>query len=351
MSATTDISRATVNTISLHWGDMPAEQRAENIKSLCYIKELAGRTNTNISRWRVGAIFTVEGTANLVSSPNEINRRFFEKKVNLSDEDVEVPELSPNFFESVQSTMRNAHVDKINTAEHEYDSAVRRLNENTYAHERLLQNMIKAKDLVRRLKAPLDSANMVLLKSDLQQALLEGFYGDMLMTRDGTIWLVTAEIVIVLRNRAAAQDLSVNLGKMVVGFNMSSGLIKVVPYKNNRTTSCGDDVGWYHPHVHKKGKPCWGDALPQATTAMSEWRPLQMLRLLHSVLTNYNPDNPYFHLDRISNDLLSMKMELPTPDVSPPHIERDRLVEAGMELPLANARTYVVAISMEVAEE
>jgi hypothetical protein len=65
----------------------------------------------------------------------------------------------------------------------------------------------------------------------------------------------------------------------------------VIPYKNNIRS-----FDYFHPHVDRYGSICWGDALSQVTQWISIGKLSDTLKMLYSLLFNYNDRNPYISI-------------------------------------------------------
>jgi hypothetical protein len=135
---------------------------------------------------------------------------------------------------------------------------------------------------------------------ELNDVLQEGSWiNPVLEKADGTTYLylnTRKDVVVIYKNKKAGIDLEINLGQFGVKMDLNSFQVWVIPYKNNRSVDRWGDGVFYHPHVDQGGSICWGDAREKVTAWRSTMAIGNILKMLYSLLFNYNDGNPYVHL-------------------------------------------------------
>lgn len=313
--------RATVNTIQKHWEGCSSEQLKKNMTSLNYIRDLAGRTNTNIARWNLVALFGTGSGADLVNDTNKINKVFFEKLSSqvASDpsETDDLPEVDPRLKAQLSRFVGNMHKQEVEQLKRQADHSKRNAH---YSYEQYEQHMREASKCLAKLKT-LESdrtgnARVNAVERGIAETVAEGFWGDVIISDDGAIWLRTmSDITLSEIRRAAGIETVVNLGKFAVRIDLPGGSVRVTPYKGNKRA---DD--FYHPHVNEDGDICWGDASEMSYRHMTEWSVKELLFLLQELLCSYNPSNPYTKLSEFEHASAYGRRAA---GLRCPHIDRD----------------------------
>lgn len=295
--------RATVNTINKHWAGMPTDKLRQNQSSLVYIRDLAGKTNTNISRWNIVSIFGSGSGAELINDVNQINKIFFQRIAqpapDPTDEvedqpepQVEIPALMKI---TLQNISRNSLANELRQAEYE-------LNRSKEEARRLWINynntLVVASRADQKLEALRTTANLNERGERVEKELLEvikgGFWGD-LQFRGNAMWLTTVNPITLSEiRRAAGVEIVAPLGRFAASFDFSNQHIIVAPYKGNKRV----DSHFYHPHVNTTGEICWGDARDMAENARISWKIKDLFFIMQELLSSYNSGNPYRSLDR-----------------------------------------------------
>lgn len=308
--------RATIKTIQKHWTDLDPDVRKQNQSSLAYINELAARVGISIRRWNIGSLFTVDGGPNLMSDFKAINKAFFAKMKEGEEGDVDT-EVDPKIKESLQAFAKGLFDEEIWRQKRTIESKEYDLRHYERRQKSLMEELAKAHAKLHALEAGEGADSRIAkVEEDLEEILLNGWWGDLLVDGDW-FWLrTTDDIVLSQRNKKAGLDQSFNLGQVSVGINLSRGECKVVPYKNNLRY---DDL--FHPHVNTTGSICWGDAAEASSKALVEWRVKDLLNLLQALLITYSPSNPYTQLN---NFQFGTPFGRRNSDLRNPHNDRDK---------------------------
>jgi hypothetical protein len=147
--------------------------------------------------------------------------------------------------------------------------------------------------------------------SDIQEILAGNFY-EFLEVKGSTITFVTKNDVINTYVKPSASiDLSVNLGKFKIMFDMNSLAIMVKEHSGNTMVD-----QHYHPHVGNRGTVCWGNASQHSQDLLQKMAVKEALVLLATLLTTYNESAPYVtlgHFKQKQDDLAG----IPRPGVMP----------------------------------
>ena len=270
---------------------LSAVDKIQQTKSLEYIIQLAALTNTNISEWDIFELFTA-GQGKILVDKKEINKRFFERKSEAvaaatasANRTVKkftaMPELAAKLEEFSAVYLKNQERN-IKRQLDDWTENVKRCFAQTEQSARELAKFRAMYDGLRT-TSPAD-----VMKKELAEVLAEGSWTNPVFYENCLYLNTKNNVSISCTNKAAGIDIRVDCGQLAVKIDLGNLYMRVIPYKNNL-----DAQGFYHPHVNREGGICWGDAGNQVSDWMGQGRIGEMLKILYSLLFNYNERNPY----------------------------------------------------------
>lgn len=293
------------------------ESRNANLGIINYLDHMAKTCNININAWDIEAVFSdpanKKQSLDLIKDRGAINKLFFmevEKfKATPNADSDRVAVLLRTNLEKIGSVRREARMKTLNNEVAnkiiEIDSTIKRTMEYIAAVAKHKKEM-----------AELNGANTEeKVISDIQELLKGNFY-EFVEIRGTTIIFATKNDIINKFNKPSAKiDLTVNLGKFQVLFDINSLAMVVKPHKDNVMVE-----NHYHPHVSNNGGICWGDAANHAKDLLLKFDVKGALLLLASLLTTYNEQAPYVALgtfDVKRKEMDGAKTPTPTQEVLP----------------------------------
>jgi hypothetical protein len=274
------------------------DTKKSQLKALQYILQVAAHTNTNITRWDIVALFGTGTDKILVEDKNQINKKFFERLTTsiagrIEKEEEKSKEVPKDLMdailkatEKIQDIRKRALQDKMSQDIYHAKNANAQLNAYLIELNRTRNEMMN-----------LGGENMSeTFRKEFVGVLKDGCWVDPLV-ENGFLYLNTKNNVTISQiNKAAKLDLTADLGQLAVKINLEDFNMWVIPYKNNIRAR-----DHYHPHVSSDGRICWGDALTQSLNWMKEGKIANILKVLYSLLFNYNPGNPYVEINAFVN--------------------------------------------------
>ena len=88
-----------------------------------------------------------------------------------------------------------------------------------------------------------------------------------------------------------------NFGKFDIVFGFSSGHLKVVPFKDNLSST----DNFCHPHVYKPGHVCYGTATAAIAECMKTYDMLNIYNIVNLIIHNYNNQSPIRSISNFGN--------------------------------------------------
>ena len=266
---------------------MNPEKQKAHILAVQYIELLSNQTNTKMEPWDLLSVFGTGKGNELVTDKKEINKLFFAKLEDIKTKTpaqvfaleervtVEIDRLSRGLTDREITRLRTARDKDIHSANEAMSRAATFLTSAANLHSQLSA-------LERREST---------VPGQISQIVQENFW-DFHQLTGANLELVTKnDIILTQKNPAAGVDLRVNLGRVKAILNLQSMSLSVLQHERNLNVR-----GYYHPHVNTGGGICWGTGAGVVTQKLPKGEVAEVLRLLSSVLTNYNDGNPYVHL-------------------------------------------------------
>lgn len=279
---------------------MFAVKKAAYISTVQYIELLASQTNTDIKAWNLLKIFGTGSGKNFHTDKKQINKRFFAhlEKVKAKVESQVV---------AIEAKVA-ARMDKLSGSDKTIRST--RIAAMKERQAKLIQRAVacfsvadsyiaKAAELGRRIDSAEKTAPT--FSDQISQIIRENFWGFHSLNNACLSLVTKNDIILSHINPAANLNLRVNLGKFRVFIHFDEMRLSVQTHGNNVV------VGHPHPHIGSEGTICWGDASSLVAEKRAKGEIADVLRLLASVLTNYNPGGPFVQLHRFVEAAAEMR--------------------------------------------
>lgn len=275
------------------------DQRTRQESSLKYIEHLASISGNDIGHWLVLEIFTVDGI--IPRERNKLNQIFFEylalDKVSKKTSDVtpvsaldqEAEAICFKFDKVFEKNYENTHRSLVE------DLEFREVEVKKYAKEydKRVRRAAESRATLRGIKARAKEGAGI--TNDLKRVLSEGWWS-LSKGEEGTISLITPEVILTFVNEGAKITSAVNLGRYLLEVKVpATSLVAAIhAYDNNP-----DAEGYYHPHVTSDGNICTGDMSEAYHAACNNFRFYDLVAIMKKVLTNYNDESPYVELHEL----------------------------------------------------
>lgn len=265
-------------------------------KAIDYVIQMAGLTNTNISKWDIFKLFGATPDT-FITDKREINKRFLaHAKMNAN---VSTPVEAITELDNVPGLI--TEINKFGAGYVETQKAELK-NNLQYAVENLMEAFTRVNnrliDVVkyRSLLDAFDGKNPAeAMKKELSLVLADGSWTNP-VSKDGVLYLNTKnDVIITHKNKLAGLDIQVNCGQLAVRIALHNLGMRVIPYKNN----IGHN-NYFHPHVDYEGNICWGNAGKQVAEWIKKCELSNILKMLYSLLFTYNESSPYIHIQNLS---------------------------------------------------
>ena len=268
---------------------MGNDNRTDHIMVINYIQNLAGSSGADISDWDIMALFGKGSGNELYKDKREINSRFFQEFRNRQSAAV-----ATDISQRIQNNLKNHAMRLIQRKTQELqsrkDTYLRSAKDYYNSYENYVKEAFNAELEIRTMAGrPIDFGSQV------NAIVAERFWNLINVTDTAIVFETANDIVCREVNKAARVDISVNLGKFKATLDMTSMSLKVNGSGNNINLAGRDNGELAHPHV-RTGNICWGNAQSTVQKQLSMGELIPVFRLLASLLTTYNGDNPYASL-------------------------------------------------------
>lgn len=100
-----------------------------------------------------------------------------------------------------------------------------------------------------------------------------------------------SDVILKYQDARLGLDYALNCGKYKLRINLNEMGVKLSKHINNVG---GNEM---HPHALHDHRPCWGNAADTITNAMIAGDVATIIRVVDSLLTNYNPSSPYIGIN------------------------------------------------------
>lgn len=279
---------------------MGEEKRLSNIGVCNYIQLLANSVHgLDISDWDIVAIFGIGSGNELmpVTKKGDINRRFFEHLSTMrSASRADMPELTlgKSAARGLATAESKRLADLLAKAKENLDRALKEADENYKRFESSTNQATSYATVVSRLT----NTGRVDIAGQLDEVNRDGFWEFVDVTADTNVLVVRTRqpIILTYRNPAAGIDLRVPMGYFEARIGLVDSSIRINKAGDNIVLS-RTSAGHYHPHLNNSGQPCWGTVSSLVPKLLSEANFTELLRVIQSHLTTYNPANPYAALE------------------------------------------------------
>lgn len=268
---------------------MNPEKQKAHILAVQYIELLANQTNTKMEPWDLLKVFGTGKGNELQTDKKEINKIFFARleeikagvpaQVFALEERVtaEIDRLSRGLIDRETTRLRNSR-----------DQEIRNAHDRMNQAQGYLTNAARFESEIMALERREST-----IPAQICQIVQENFWDFHQLTGSNLELVTKNDVILTHKNPAANLDLRVNFGKLKTILNLQSMALSVLQHERNIVVS-----GYYHPHISTGASICWGTAAGVATQKLPKGEIADVLRLLASVLTNYNDSNPYINLAR-----------------------------------------------------
>ena len=283
------------------------DARNANIAILNYIDHMAKTTGVNIGAWDIGTMFkdpsNKKQSLELIKERNTINRIFFGEVERLkaipNGENDRISLLLKSNLERISTTRKATRTKQI---ENELKYKVTHLDGSLRQTMEYIASIAKFKKELAELNGANTEDKII---SDIQEICNGNFY-EFLEINGSTITFITRnDIINTFKKPMANIDITVNLGKFKILFDMNSLAMIVKPYQNNIMV----ETSYCHPHVSNSGNICWGNVSGRASELLQKFDVKNALLLLATLLTTYNEEAPYVALVTFKEKKEAMEAE------------------------------------------
>jgi hypothetical protein len=285
------------------------EQLKANIDSLDYITKLAKSTNINVFTWNIVDLFAdkknKKQSLELIKDKNEINKIFF----TYSDSIQNTPNAELELIEkTVKNSINVLDLKLVNDKKQKLQRLIEiKTNEMSTYNNYIMNNISSIVSARQEMLKIVDVNIKDKIISDVIEILKGGFYEFHELNGYNLILVTKDSIINTYKNINEGIDLTLNLGKFKIIYNLEIFTLKVYPHENNYTVS-----SFYHPHVNDSGEVCWGNVSVRASELLANAEIKEALNLLSVLLTTYNPDNPYRTLAQFNDVINPSRFKLRT---------------------------------------
>ncbi len=265
-------------------------RRKELITAMGYIDQLGGLTQQDISYWSVLDIFKNPNSEKdfIHSDKNKINTIFFEELKRVRDgAPLKVTKMNESEKRRVVQAFKEFYQNEKYRIEELINSSLRMSRDH---HNEYIKNMRQSIE-AHKLKDSLRDTHLSFVTQ--VDDIIAGSY----------IQFVSKAIILSHTNAQQAIDMTVPLGHFLLRIHLDSPHVVCYPYddhysdkKDKNTVSSSN--GYWHPHVDRDGRICFGTMLNDFNKAMSVRDFVKVAKLCKAVLTKYYHENPFTHLYR-----------------------------------------------------
>lgn len=308
--------RETVRSGYKVFNRMSEEKRKAHILAVQYIELLATQTNTKMEPWDLLEVFGTGKGNELLTNKTEINRKFFAKVEDIkSKTPAEAFALESRITEQMDAITRGMSERNISKYRRARDTLVR--DAQSY-FEQANRKLIQASEQ-EQLALSVEKREST-VPAQISQIVQENFWEFHQLSGTCLELLTKADIILTHKNQAAGVDLRVNMGRFKSVLDLGTMDLRVLQHERNILVS-----NYYHPHVNAIGQICWGTAAATAADKLPKGEVADVLRLLASVLSNYNDGNPYMHLalyqEKATQDAPPRDRPITPPPVFAPRVD------------------------------
>lgn len=132
---------------------------------------------------------------------------------------------------------------------------------------------------------------------DVMQAITESNWNFHRFHGGNMEFINRTDVFLVYTNRKTNESYSVNCGKFKVVININN--MSLIVYKSSHNI-IGTTSTHMHPHCLDSHTPCWGNAAGLYQKLVLTGDIGGVLKLIDSLLANYNPDSPYIEIHRFA---------------------------------------------------
>jgi hypothetical protein len=263
---------------------MGEDKRKAHILAIQYIELLANQTNTRMEPWDIAEVFGTGKGSELITDKTEINKKFFAKIEEIkSKTPAEAFALETRIMEQMDALTRASTDREIAGHKRSRDAAIQNATRQFTAGQQYLE---QANGFEKQIMA-LERREST-IPGQISQIVQESFWEFFQLNGPNLDLITRNDVILTHKNSAADVDLRVNFGKFKTTVNLQNMTINVFTHEGNLNLD-----SFYHPHVYTNGNICWGTAASTVAGKLPKGEIADVLRLLASVLTNYNDGNPY----------------------------------------------------------
>ncbi len=228
---------------------MATKHFESDAKALEYIGFLSATSRVDTSAWNITKLFS-DDAKSLLKSPEEINRRFFEK-INAQQAEAVVegvvavqPPKKTAKVKISDVALRRATKGMVLPAVTDAREKIKILTQRIKDYDRNVKHYQAAKDRshseLEKLKKAwkkLSQAQAPDIKASIQKLVDEGFYTDFKYSK-GYLWCLTPEIWMKLSQNSAriwgSPETVFNLGRYALRITIKNFSVEVFPHENNK---------------------------------------------------------------------------------------------------------------------
>lgn len=283
--------------------------RLKNIDAVQYIDILSNTTGIDITEWDLHEVFAKRGNE-FNADRNFINKTFFEHQAKLLSERVAAAPLT--IPEEVQQRV-NDYSSKTAAKQLQQISAQREqaLNQAQQVYQQFETHMREAYQCAVDMDRHARDGG-INIGGQLTQLQTDGFWINPVLDGKFLFMLTGQSVVNIYRNSGAGLDVRVDFGKMAARIDLESMNLIVIPFDNNIVAR-----EHYHPHINRTGAVCWGTGQDAAIRSLARGDVLTAMRLLATILVNYNDGNPYVPLQTFADPAQVRKVDMNDPTTHP----------------------------------
>ena len=229
-------------------------------------------------------------------SETEINKFLvkFDRTKYITDTQEEIKTLSESNVEVIKGVFQNDLKRRIKNASRRIETKVRNAMSKLRDHNEVMNQVSRDRQELETLQV-LDYSKIVAgfneISSDNRFEILK-------VTSNGEVHvLIKDDIINTYKNERTSVDLRVNLGKLLMVFDLNSGNnLMIHKYQNNLICPNNDHGEIYHPHLSNEGDICLGNMEELFNEKRKANDLFGMAEIANQVMITYYDGNPYVNL-------------------------------------------------------
>lgn len=278
-----DLTISQIERQNYTWPGQPTEKRKRgaSIGAIKYLKDLAARSQTDISNWPVLKLFS-DGKGGVISDRPKMNGIFFDYKLKAPAVRLALSPEALLKLRCLEDAARNLSArPMINQAERSMNYALSR-------HREYMSYMKTAAKAYAQ--AELIKGHRPDYARDVVEVEAEGFwkFSDIESDTANIVFETVNDVLLSYLNTQHGVKQSVNLGRFRVIYSIKDAVLFF--------QSITKKFRHVHPHIHANTM-CFGDVRDEIHQFIAKGMIVPVMQICQKALQSYNPDSPYTRLE------------------------------------------------------